>query len=167
MTDDKLKQSLKPGGPHHLLASMIGKWKGEARTWFEPGKLADASKISVSLKAVLEGRFVVLSYKGSLLKQPMLGQALIGFNLTDQKFSLAWTDSCHYGTAIMLSTGDRKPAKNSFSVLGSYPDGKGGPNWGWRSEFTITGKNALAIRYFNIMPNTAEALAVEMLLKRA
>ena len=54
--------------------------------------------------------------------------------LTDQ-YEASWVDSFHNNTAIMFCVGTA--TENGFSVLGSYPDPTGGPDWGWRTEVEL------------------------------
>lgn len=49
-----------------FLRALIGKWEGISRTWFEPGKLADESRITGEFVDVLEGRFVRHTYEGTI-----------------------------------------------------------------------------------------------------
>lgn len=100
----KLEQSKKDGA-HALLASMVGEWRGVARTWFEPGKLADESPIAGSTRLVLDGMFLLHEYEGTLQDAPMKGIAIIGYSLAEQQWQVSWIDSIHNGTRIMHSTG--------------------------------------------------------------
>lgn len=40
-----------------LRVSLMGSWEGTCRTWFEPDKLADESKIKATIRPVPGGRF--------------------------------------------------------------------------------------------------------------
>lgn len=162
----ELEDSL-ANGPHALLARLAGNWKGTCKTWFEPGKLADTQPITAHIRRVLGGRFVTHRYKSQLMGQTMRGHALLGHDLARGKFIASWSDSCHNGTTIMNSVQDREPETNAFSVLGHYPDGQGGPDWGWRTEYRIEGDDKLTVRHFNIAPKMGEALAVEIKYTRA
>ena len=64
----------------------------------------------------------------------------------------------------MFCTGDAK--QNGFSVLGSYPDTDGGPDWNWRTEVELIDKDHLIITSYNISPEGSEAKAVESKLTR-
>ena len=44
----------KPFRGNPLLESLVGRWKGNCRTWFQPGKLADESEITGEIVAVLQ-----------------------------------------------------------------------------------------------------------------
>ena len=70
------------------------------------------------MKNVLDGRFILFEYQGTLTGKSFEGIALIGFSISDDKFQMAWIDSFHMGTGIMFSQG--KNSDKLFSVLGNY-----------------------------------------------
>ena len=49
-----------------LLKTLIGKWEGTSRTWFEPGKLADESAVTGEFVDVFDGSFVRHTSKGTI-----------------------------------------------------------------------------------------------------
>lgn len=157
--NDQLQTSREPGGPHHLLNSLTGEWEGTTRTWFEPGVLADESRWTATIRPLLDGRSIAHEYSGSIGGKPLQGFALIGCNLITGMFEMALADSFHTGTSIMFCTGPR--TEGGFSVLGEYPDGAGGPPWGWRTDFELSEPDRLVVAAFNITPGGEEALAVE------
>ncbi|HWQ02932.1 MAG TPA: DUF1579 domain-containing protein [Candidatus Nitrosotenuis sp.] len=152
----------KSAGAHRLLARMAGNWQGVAKTWFEPGKLADESPIAGSVRLILDGRFAVHEYSGSMKGKSLTGMATFGSFLSEGKFQMAWVDSFHMGTGILMSESTATPCENSFSVLGHYSDPSGGPPWGWRTQVDIVGPDELVISHFNVFPQGEEALAVEI-----
>jgi hypothetical protein len=165
MSDERFQKSLAPGGPHHLLASMVGEWEGSARTWFEPEKLADESPISGTVRAVLGGRFVLHEYTGQMMGKPLSGMATLGYYLDQQRFTMAWVDTFHMGTGILSSQGE-VGAEARFSVLGSYADPSGGRPWGWRTELELVEPHRLVITHYNITPDGVSAKAVEIQYRR-
>lgn len=164
----KLEQSKKDGA-HALLASMVGEWRGVARTWFEPGKLADTAPIAGSTRLVLDGMFLLHEYEGTLQDAPMKGIAIIGYSLAEQQWQVSWIDSVHNGTRIMHSKGtvpnEGLSPSSAPNVLGSYPAGEG-PDWGWRTTLELRGRDNLVITHYNITPDGQESIGVEIDYKR-
>lgn len=161
---EKLKQSLK-NGAHALLARMAGRWQGTARTWFEPGKLAETSPVRGQIKRVLKGMFAQHSYRGRLMGDPMIGLALIGYSLGEQQWQVAWVDSVHNGTRVMLSVSPSGASPLRPNVLGSYPAPQG-PDWGWRTTLELRGRDRLLLRHFNVTPQGQESIGVEFDYRR-
>lgn len=150
--------------PHALLAALEGDWAGTTRTWFTPDELADESEWRGSIRLALDGKYAVHEYKGEIQGRELAGMAVFGYDKTRRRFEASWIDSFHSNTAILFSTGGEwreGDSSGAFSVLTSYPDGQGGPDWGWRTEVRIVNEDAIVISHFNILPTGEEALAVE------
>jgi len=152
------------GSPHHFLARLAGAWAGTSRLWLEPGKLADESQVVGSIQLILDGRFALYLYQGSVEGEPQHGLFIFGYNTLLDQYEASWVDSFHNNTAIMFCTG--KAADNGFSVTGSYPDPTGGPDWGWRTQIALVDDDHLVITAFNISPEGDEARATESQLTR-
>lgn len=166
MSGEALAKS-RESGAHNLLAQMVGAWEGTAKTWFEPDKLADESPNSGTIRAVLDGTFVIHEYTSSMQSKPLSGIATFGYYLMEKKWQMAWVDTFHMGTGILLSESAPAEASGSkFSVLGHYGDGAGGPNWGWRTQVEVASRNDLIITHYNITPQGEEAKAVEIRYRR-
>ena len=162
----KFETSQAPGGAHHFLAQLIGEWAGTARTWFEPNDLGDESPVQGTIRLALNGRVAVHEYTSSIGDDAFSGIALHAYDLAENRFLTAWADSFHNGTTIMFSEGQVGGWPGSCSVLGSYPDGQGGPRWGWRTELTLPEPDHLMLRHYNIPPGGDEAVAVEFDYRR-
>ncbi|GAB4559136.1 MAG: DUF1579 domain-containing protein [Haliangiales bacterium] len=154
-----------------MLAQLVGSWAGTAKTWFEPGKLADESPITGTIRLAAGGRFAVHEYQTSLKDTAIEGLAIHGYHIDRARYETAWIDSFHTGTSILFSLGAEAaagatpPAAEPLSVLGHYPAGDG-PPWGWRTALTMPSADQLIITHFNITPEGQEAKAVEISYRR-
>ena len=160
MDEEKFEESKKLGGPHFLLSQMAGKWTGVAKTWFEPGVLADESPIEGRIRMVLDDRFAIHEYEGTLVGSAMEGMAIFGYHANRGIFECAWIDNLHMNTGMMFSTGSKQ--ERGLSVLGSYPDSGGGPDWAWRTSVEIIDDDHIIITAYNITPAGEEAKVVEI-----
>lgn len=151
------------GSPHHFFAQLAGNWKGISKLWLEPDKLANEAPIVGTIQLILDGRFALFLYQSSIEGEAQHGMFTFGYNTELNRYETSWVDSFHTNTSIMFCTGHEK--ENGFSVLGSFPDPTGGPDWGWRTEVELNG-NELVITAYNISPEGGEAKATEIILKK-
>jgi hypothetical protein len=152
------------GSPHHFLAQLVGSWTGISKLWLEPDKLTDESPVVGSIQLILDGRFALYLYQGSIDGEPQHGVFTFGYNTHLNRYEASWVDSWHNNTAIMFCTGSA--IDSGFQVLGGYPDPNGGPDWGWRTEVELVDEDHLLITAYNIMPEGGEAKATEARLMR-
>jgi hypothetical protein len=158
------ENSKQRGSPHHFFTQLAGAWKGMSRLWLEPDALTDESPVQGSIQLVLDGRFALYLYEGSIEGEPQRGIFTFGYNTLLDRFEATWIDSFHNNTAIMFCEGSEK--ENGFAVLGQYPDPTGGPDWGWRTEVMLEDADHLTLTGFNISPEGDEAKATEARLVR-
>lgn len=152
------------GSPHHFLASLAGGWTGTAKLWLEPDKLANEAPLVGNIQLVLDGRYALFLYQSVIEGDAQHGMFTFGYNTQTNQYEASWVDSFHTNTAIMFCTGTA--TENGFSVLGSYPDPTGGPDWGWRTEVELVDEDHLTITAYNIHPEFGEAKATKAILTR-
>ncbi len=150
--------------PIARVLSLVGRWRGVSRVWFEPGKLAGEDPVEGDLSLLHGGRFAELSYRTSLKDKSIEGRITMGYYGDRRRWEVLMIDSFHMGRGQLFSVGDS--TDHGFDVLGHYPDGQGGPDWGWRTELVVAGPDAFALTAFNVMPTGDEALATQLKLER-
>lgn len=149
-------------GPHFFLKSLVGKYTGEVRVWFEGPDPVDVSPVTAEIRGVHGDRFAEMEYETSFQGKPVTGTAFLGTYLKTAAYQLIWMDSFHTGTSMIFFEGSMTDV--TFNVRGSYPAGEQNEQtWGWRMTMEKKGGNILW-KHYNITPDGQEFRAIEITL---
>jgi len=109
---------------HKLLADLAGTWSYTVKM-MAPGEAPSTSTGSCTRKPIMNGRFYVADFSGSM-KMPggdgkmkdfaFKGTSIEGYDNVKQKFVSSWADNM--GTGIMMSEGTYDPATKTFTYNG-------------------------------------------------
>lgn len=151
---------------HVVLGRFVGHWRGATQLWFDPAKEPERTMTELHAELVLGGRWLRVTYQGVAFAKPHAGEMILGYHDDAREYEVAWIDSFHTGSAIMLSTG-RAETPGVVSVLGSYLAGT--QRWGWRTRLECPSPDELLLQAFNVPPDQAglEEPAIESRLARA
>ena len=139
--------------------AVVGNWRGTKQLYLEPPpEVPTRSESALSIDAIAGGSFVELKYDWTFQDEAQSGVLLLGYD--EENFaSVAWVDSFHMSSRIMLCTGTA--ANGMVDLLGSYA-APPGPDWSWRITIRSLASDELQIVMHNISPAGQEDLAVQI-----
>jgi len=151
------------GPEHEVLTALAGEWTGTESLWLDADAPPETTPITAKISSILGGRWICVDYEGTAAGKPHAGHMIVGFHRDAREHEIAWIDSFHTGTSILMSNGAPR-AEREVRVLGSYAAGD--QRWGWRTTMHVQGEE-LVIESTNISPAGEESHAVETRLRRS
>jgi Protein of unknown function (DUF1579) len=117
---EAMEKAATPGENHKLLASMVGDWTFVNRMWMDPTAPPTESTGTANYMMIMDGRFLVGHYQGTMMGMEFDGRGVTGYNNTTKQFEGFWIDN--FGTMMMFMTGTYDPAAKAFTFLSEMPD---------------------------------------------
>ena len=146
------------------LLQCIGEHAGTYKLWLDPTAPAAECATQLTVSSELDGRLARIDYRWEADGKPAQGLLLINVNEKTGAATATWIDTWHQ-PQLMHNTGQQDDT--AIRVTGSYGDGQGGPDWGWRTEIEADADgNSVTLRAINITPDGEEAPAVEAVCRR-
>ena len=147
------------------LKGLVGEWSGTNRLHlgeWDPVKPIHDSVAAATVRERIRSQFLEVAYTWFHEDKPCEGVLILAGDSQTDSVSAFWTDSWHLAHQVMLCEG--RQVDGNVSVKGSYKV-EGHPDWSWRTEI-VPDDNLFRFNMYNISPEGAESIAVEMELKR-
>jgi len=145
---------------HAFLKRFAGSWQAETTMWAFPGQPPSTSQNPFEGKMILGGRFVSLSYNGTMMGQPFEGFQITGYDNLQKKFITLWIDNA--STAFFLLAGPREADKDVINQTGDWQDPMTGGTSKVRAVVTFSGPDSYVFAQFMTLPDGQEFKSMEM-----
>lgn len=116
---EKAKKFIQPGPHHKKLERFLGKWAIETRM-FMGGQATPAEKGTAEFSWLMNGRWLKTTWKGSMMRMPMEGFMIIGYD--NFKMSYVTTAVSSMDTAMTHSEGDLDPSDKALLTYGTLDE---------------------------------------------
>jgi hypothetical protein len=160
---DVYKKVGTPGGPHRVLASLVGSWTTKTRAWMEPDKPPMEGSGTCEQKMLLDGRYLQQEYYGEMMGSPFTGINLIGYDNHTKKYVSPWIDSM--STGIYYFEGTASGDGKTITQESNYDDPVRGRTL-WRSVTRIVDDNTLEYKMYLTSKGGKEEKMMEMTVTR-
>ncbi|MGA2361698.1 MAG: DUF1579 domain-containing protein [Candidatus Aminicenantales bacterium] len=147
------------GENHAYLKQYVGKWKVEVTMWTFPGSPATASETAAKGELILGGRFLRMTYSGTMMGQPFEGVQTLGYDNLQKKYVSLWIDST--STAFYQTTGIFDAAAKTMTEAGLWPDPMSGGKVKVRNVTKWLGPDAFTYETYMTLPNGKEFKSME------
>ena len=113
------KKASTPGPQHGEMEKMVGTWDVKATSWMKPGAPPEEWSGTSDARLILDGRYLVEDFSGTMSMGPYHGHGMLGFNNQTGQWEHVWIDDM--GTAMMVSQGKSDAGKTELHSTGTCP----------------------------------------------
>lgn len=145
---------------HAFLKKMVGSWVAQTTLWTTPGQPPTTSQNTFDGTMILGGRFVSLTYKGTMMGMPFEGVQITGYDNLQKKYITLWIDNT--STSFFLLAGPKEAAKDVINQKGEWQDPMTGGMSKVRAAVTFTGPDSYVFEQFMGLPDGKEFKSMEM-----
>lgn len=155
-----------PREEHRLLGQFVGRWNHTVKWRMTPDAKPEESIGTTEVEAIMGGRFIRQTAKGTSMGQPFEGLGLIGFDNVQERFSTVWLDNM--GTAMMVGSGVFDAHTKSIVDKGSFscPLSETKSRT-YRAVLTLPVKNSYHYEFFTLDEQGKEFKMMEILYNKA
>jgi len=147
---------------HEFLKKYAGNWDCQVKGWMAPGQPPTISPGVFQGEMILDGRYLLMNFKGQMFGQPFAGLQIIGFDNMQQKYITLWIDNT--STFFFTTLGTRQD--NVISETGLWPDPLTGSQAPVKARTAWVNADEYLYEQFMVMPDKSEFKSMEMSCKR-
>ena len=117
---EQYMKMMSPNENHAYFKNFVGEWDVTSTAWMQQGTPPTTSKNSSVAELILGGRFLKMTFKGTMFGQPFEGLQIVGYDNLKKKFVTFWIDNS--STSFYLTEGTRDVSSNVMTETGLWPD---------------------------------------------
>lgn len=157
-------KSATPGLAHERLRRLSGRWNVESRFWSSPGATPEVDRATSVQEMILDGRFVLERYSGTVMGKHFDGYGMTGFDNVSRQYISIWTDTL--STGLLQSVGQWNPDRLTIEFTGEYNDPLTGGRKHVRSATTLIDHNQYRYEMFERLEGGQEFKSLELNYRR-
>ncbi len=143
---------------HEFLKKYTGGWDCQVKGWTAPGQPPTVSLGAFQGEMVLDGRFLLMNFKGEMFGQAFKGLQIVGYDNMQQKYVTLWIDNS--STFFFTTSGTRQG--DVLSETGFWPDPLTGNQAPVKAKTSWVGADEYVYEQFMVMPDNSEFKSMEM-----
>lgn len=159
-----LPPEMLPGPFHKHLEHFVGEWDAKVKFWMDPSMPAEETSGSMSVRWIMDGRFIQEDFKGDMMGMPFTGMSITGYDNGEGRYVTTWIDSM--STSMMVSYGTCDSAGKVFTYTSESRDPWSGEKISFRLVATILSKDSHKFEMFATVAGNPEAKNMEILYTR-
>lgn len=159
MTQEQMEAMMKlasPGEMHKQLGKMAGDWTFTNKMWMAPGQPPMESAGTMHAEAILGGRYIQATWKGSFMGQPFEGQGTEGYDNISKQYVSSWVDNM--GTGILYSVGTCEDGGKKCTTVGESSDPMSGGKVTMKSVLTWIDDNSFKNEMYGKDPASGQEM---------
>gem|GEM_PF-357321 len=152
------------GENHAYFKQFVGEWKATATMWMTPGAPPAKSENRARAELILGGRFLKMTYSGTMMGQPFEGFQIMGYDNLQKKYIILWMDNT--STAVYQTAGVRDASGKTMTEEGLWPDPMSGGKVKVRNVTKWLGPDEFVYESYMGLPNGKEFKSLEQKVVR-
>jgi hypothetical protein len=146
------------------LLGLEGSWQATYELRGDPSFEGDSAS-TATVAPMLAGRCLRVDYTWSDKGKPQEGVLIVGREHGSDDATAVWLDTWHNQDRMMISKGPFT-ADGGIDVLGAWPTGDDGPDWGWRTVLSVE-PEGWSMTMYVVTPDGDESLGVHAAYTRS